>query len=55
MTPSELIEAADRLARSLESAVALSTTRIEHIRVTGHALEARRLADALRAALGTPV
>lgn len=55
MTPSELAAAADALARSLEAAVSLATTRIEHIRVTGHALEARRLADALRAALGTPV
>lgn len=50
MSRAELAEAAERLARSLEAAVPLCTTRIEHVRVSGHALEARRLADALGAA-----
>lgn len=35
----------EELASSLEAAVPLATTRIEYIRVAGHALRARRLAD----------
>jgi len=37
------------LAASLEEAVSLATTRVEHIRVAGHAAVARALADELRA------
>lgn len=36
----------EELASSLEEAVTLATTRIEHVRVAGHAARARRLADA---------
>ena len=48
MTNEELSRQASELADSLEAAVALATTRIEHIRVSGHATRARAIANALR-------
>lgn len=53
MTNEELsraTQAAESLASSLEAAVPLATTRIEHIRVSAHAYQARILAQALQAA-----
>lgn len=47
MTREELFRAASELADSLEAAIPLATTRIEHIRVSGHASRARALATAL--------
>jgi hypothetical protein len=44
MTQSELARALEDLAGSLEESVRLATTRVEHNRVTAHALAARRLA-----------
>lgn len=43
MTASELAIELGKLARSLESAVLLSSSRAEHVRVTAHALQARAL------------
>lgn len=43
-----LIARMEWLAASLEEAVPLATTRVEHIRVLGHAQVARSLADGLR-------
>jgi hypothetical protein len=48
MTRDEFQTQLDDLALSLESAVSLSTTRIEHIRVSAHASRARALAEVLR-------
>ena len=50
MTREELSQAASELAASLEAAVPLATTRIEHIRVAGHASRARAIAQALQPA-----
>jgi hypothetical protein len=50
---SEAAEHARELATSLEAAVPLCTTRIEHVRVAGHAYQARVLANALSEALET--
>lgn len=47
MIPGTLLEQAEALALSLENAVAHSTTRVEHIRVAGHAARARALANGL--------
>lgn len=47
MTRSELATEARELAESLEAAVPLATTRIEHIRVSAHASRARRIAQYL--------
>jgi hypothetical protein len=47
MTLSEAAEHASRLAASLEAAVPLATTRIEHVRVSSHAYQARSLANTL--------
>lgn len=48
MTRAELARELEQLAESLERAVALSTTRIEHVRVAAHAATARRLATVAR-------
>lgn len=45
-----LVARMEWLAASLEESVALATTRVEHIRVAGHAAVARAVADELRAA-----
>jgi GrpB-like predicted nucleotidyltransferase (UPF0157 family) len=45
VTREEFEQALLEHAAALESAVALAQTRIEHIRVSSLALEARRLAD----------
>lgn len=50
MTRSQFEAALEELAAQLEAAVPLATTRIEHIRVTAQALEARRLARVFREA-----
>jgi len=46
-TKAELSQIASELAESLEAAIPMCTTRIEHIRVSGHAARARALAQAL--------
>lgn len=48
MSLTESVARAEELAASLEQAVPLCTTRIEHVRVSGHAYAARMLADALK-------
>lgn len=53
MSREEFQAALERHADELERAIALCTTRIEHVRVSSAAGEARRLADAFRAA-GAP-
>jgi hypothetical protein len=53
-TNEELFRAAESLALSLESAVPLATTRIEHIRVSGHAYQARALANTILETLQAP-
>lgn len=49
MTPSDFAAELGYLAASLEEAIPLCTTRVEHIRVAGHAARARRLADTVSA------
>jgi hypothetical protein len=53
-TNEELYQAASSLATSLEQAVPLATTRIEHIRVSGHAYQARALANTILQTLQAP-
>lgn len=48
MTRAELARELEQLAESLERAIPLCTTRIEHLRVTAHASHARRLAESVR-------
>lgn len=50
MTRAEFQASLDDLAASLENAIALSTTRVEHVRVSAHAAHARSLAEQFRAA-----
>lgn len=51
MTREELSLAASELAASLEAAISLATSRVEHIRVASHAARARALAQALETGL----
>jgi hypothetical protein len=53
MSREEFERALSAHAEGLERAVALSTTRVEHVRVTAQAREARRLADVFREAGAT--
>ena len=48
MTNPVIIELAEELARDLEADVALSATRMEHVRVTARANAARNLLLALK-------
>lgn len=50
MTRAELARELEELARSLEAAIPLCTTRIEHLRVSALASHARRLAESTREA-----
>lgn len=45
MTREEFEQSLLALADSLERSLASCTTRVEHVRVSAHAREARRLAD----------
>lgn len=50
MTRAELARELEELASSIERAIPLATTRIEHLRVTALASHARRLAESVREA-----